>query len=1006
MRRVLLAALLCFVSAFAAQGEESDWRAELVRDFEDVAKARSNRAALHRSLAQKWHEAERLDAALAEYAARAEADGSNAALRYGYGYALALRGGEGDLERSAGELSAAVGLDSEMLIGHFTLGGVRLRLAAAEKSDYEAAASAYNECLRIDPEFAPAHYGLGEAVRMTGEFETALEHYESALQFSNGEWARPHYGMALAYEGIGSLSAAEESARLALQIDRTDADSLFLLGQLLAKQGSSAEAEELYAEGEAAAGGVPLEERLRLARIFAERGELPYAERNYRRALESEMEAEAAGGVHFEYGETLWGLGDVEDAAAAYRRAAELDETYAGRFARSAQELYQGDPPDEAAARTALEKALAVNAEDAPALLLYGQIEAAAGNAPAAVARYEAAAGLPEGGAAHFPLGDLYYAEGRIEEAGRSYRRGAELFPDEAGRFSALADGFYAQERYAEAADAWEKHLLIDSGDMKARYFQARSYEALEETEKALALYEVLRASAPDTEDALLRLSRLYFSLERVEEGLAVLEDRAAHRPDDPEAHYMLGDALYGLGRMERAEAVLLRVTELDDAHASAHERLGFLMEKRDPEAASARYLRTVELDPARPEPYFRLSGLLLAAGDSEGAVQRLTEGLERDPERAAEQFALGGLHEKAERLEEALPRYRRAARLEPTRADWQYTFARCAHRVGESWMTKEGGDASDAPETPDISDASDTPDTPDTNGMNVEKTADSPEMGAENAEEESFESMESEADAPRERLPEWKRVLLEADAAYTAAIDLEGDYDRFYWRGRLRFAHRHLGDAVFVWSETALDFRNALDVDGARLEALYWLAMTYKEMGQEELAKDAFETLLERDAEYLGANAELGIFAKDRRDYREAMDFFRRELELNEESAVSHRWLGHLYITFIADAALGAEHLERSVALDGTNADAYYELGRAYFEIDQLRRSAAAFEGAVRLEPGHLAANYNLATVYEYLGERGLAASRLRHLLRQDNLPGEWRLEAEGILRRLEGSE
>ncbi len=950
-RLAAIVSVLLMLSSSAALGaDESEWLKELQNDIENVEKARQKRPELHRSLVKKWSDADRLDALVDEYAARAQMEPDNAPLLYGFGYALAVRSKPGDLENAAAALIEATEIDPTFLLAYFTLGGTFLKYAQ-EGSDIDQnslgqALEAYQECAIIDETFAPAQYGIAETLRVQEEFELALEHYEIALGLSASEWALPHYGMALAYEAMDDLGSAEASARLALVIDEKYASAMFLLGQLRAAQGSPQEAVELYDEAERITGYAPADELLRLARVFVETQYDDRAETYYRRAIEAAPEdARFLPETRYELGELLWRKGDKEAAAMEYKAAAELDARFENYFIEQARALYHdAEQPDETATREALDKALAVNAlmpeKNSAAHLLYAEIETASGNANEAIRLYEAAAEIsPDEPTIYFPLGDLLYANGERERAGEAFRKAAELNPDEARKYAEYAEGVYATGRLDEAAQAWDKHLMIHPGDASARYWLARSYEENEKTEQALEHYETLRANAPDTEDALFRLSKIYVAQERSEEALEVMHELIALRPNDPDAHYMLGETLFALNDHERALPVYQRVVEIDETHASAHEKIGQLLEPTDPEAAEAAYLRVVELEPERPNPYFRLAKISLDRQDEETGMERLKLGLERDPNRPDEQYTLASLLDKRGKLTEAMPHYAVSVKLKPEMHERQYEYARCAHRVAEA---------------------------------------------AKDAEER-------------------EAALAAADAAYSAAIEIEPTADRHYWRGRLRFEYRQLGEELHLMSDVADDFRAVVKLEPKRLEARYWLGKTFVEMEQEELARQTFQNLLKLDAKYPEANTELGLLEEKRREYDAAMRFFHLELKVNPKSYMSHRRLGFLYMHHVVDPSLGAEHLGKATELNPTDAEAFFEYGRALYEISQLRLSARAFEKAVKLNPAHITANYNLATVYEYLDKPKLAAARLRHLLTLEGVPGEWRIKAQEEIKRLE---
>ena len=81
---------------------------------------------------------------------------------------------------------------------------------------------------------------------------------------------------------------------------------------------------------------------------------------------------------------------------------------------------------------------------------------------------------------------------------------------------------------------------------------------------------------------------------------------------------------------------------------------------------------------------------------------------------------------------------------------------------------------------------------------------------------------------------------------------------------------------------------------------------------------------------------------------------------------------------------------LERSVAMDPGNKDAWYYLGRAYYTASRIPDARAAFEQVLRLEPRDARAENNLGLIFESGGKTddALAAYRNAIAWQKDNAP------------------
>jgi tetratricopeptide (TPR) repeat protein len=64
----------------------------------------------------------------------------------------------------------------------------------------QEAISHYDEALRINPDFAEAHYNLGNALLKEGEVQKAVEQYSQALKL-RPDWAAARNALAQAQVG-------------------------------------------------------------------------------------------------------------------------------------------------------------------------------------------------------------------------------------------------------------------------------------------------------------------------------------------------------------------------------------------------------------------------------------------------------------------------------------------------------------------------------------------------------------------------------------------------------------------------------------------------------------------------------------------------------------------------------------------------------------------------------------------------------------------------------------
>jgi tetratricopeptide (TPR) repeat protein len=76
----------------------------------------------------------------------------------------------------------------------------------------------YRKAIQVDPNYALAHFNLGNLYDERGEREQALTHYLAALRIHAG-YADAHYNVALLYQSMGQPLKAVRHWKLYLKLD-------------------------------------------------------------------------------------------------------------------------------------------------------------------------------------------------------------------------------------------------------------------------------------------------------------------------------------------------------------------------------------------------------------------------------------------------------------------------------------------------------------------------------------------------------------------------------------------------------------------------------------------------------------------------------------------------------------------------------------------------------------------------------------------------------------------
>jgi len=152
-------------------------------------------------------------------------------------------------------------------------------LALEKKGEYLAAEDAFEEALRIKPDYVPAMVALARIYQRTGRADVALQLYDRLVELAPNDPAIWN-DRGLCYSELGDLGRAEACMKRAVDLDPMRALYRNNLGMILARRGYEEQAWEQFrlAVGPALA-------HYNLAVIAWEKGDLVEARRRLKQAL-------------------------------------------------------------------------------------------------------------------------------------------------------------------------------------------------------------------------------------------------------------------------------------------------------------------------------------------------------------------------------------------------------------------------------------------------------------------------------------------------------------------------------------------------------------------------------------------------------------------------------------------------------------------------------------------------------------------------------------------------
>jgi lipopolysaccharide biosynthesis regulator YciM len=147
--------------------------------------------------------------------------------------------------------------------------------------------------------------------------------------------------------------------------------------------------------------------------------------------------------------------------------------------------------------------------------------------------------------AAYLYLGDVYYAEGNIDDAISSWRRIVTVFPGIAyTTFRRLEKAFYEKGRFEKIVDLYNDVLERNPSDVKTMMTLANIHRKKGNIEEALRLCKTALEAEPGARRVKQALARLYYEKGDIEQSLRAMVE-AFNGFSSDEEHYVCSNCNY-----------------------------------------------------------------------------------------------------------------------------------------------------------------------------------------------------------------------------------------------------------------------------------------------------------------------------------------------------------------------------------------------------------------------------------------------------------------------------
>ena len=192
----------------------------------------------------------------------------------------------------------------------------------------------------------------------------------------------------------------------------------------------------------------------------------------------------------------------------------------------------------------------------------------------------------------HIQLANLYFAEGRHDEAIGEYKKAVELYPS-AGNYYSLGQGYLGAGQYGIAETQFSKVINLQPQDPAGYYGLGQAYSQQERYEDALSQFKMATSKDRQFYNAYAEMGYAYADMGMMEEAqgqvdflenadpsLASIVSRYMYKVDPPKIMYAHADSTFGYSLINNTSLAALD-SYLVNADASKTFTMNFQFDKQ-----------------------------------------------------------------------------------------------------------------------------------------------------------------------------------------------------------------------------------------------------------------------------------------------------------------------------------------------------------------------------------------------------------------------------------------
>lgn len=171
----------------------------------------------------------------------------------------------------------------------------------------------------------------------------------------------------------------------------------------------------------------------------------------------------------------------------------------------------------------------------------------------------------------------------------------------------------------------------------------------------------------------------------------------------------------------------------------------------------------------------------------------------------------------------------------------------------------------------------------------------------------------------------------------------------------------------------------------GKDIELMLDMAQIYMKKGQAAAAENEFREILAVNSREARAYYGLGVLYDNRKEYKDAITFYKKAIELNPKYTSAHYFLAYIYDE-TGEKEKAIQSYKKVISLEPRNFWAHNNLGAIYEELNQNDTALDYFKKSHEIDPNHYKALFNLGVILYKIGYTERAINNYMQSLEKNN--------------------